>query len=325
LLTFSKGGTPVKETISTSELLESSTKLVLSGSNVKCELVVPDGLWHIEADKGQLNQVISNLIINSDQAMPKGGNIKIRAENINVAEKDLLPLQKGSYVKITVEDYGTGISQEHLQRIFDPYFTTKQKGSGLGLATAYSIVKRHDGHITVESETGVGTTFHIYLPASQKELPKEPVTKQANGLDNKHLEKKDIGKPAASKGRILIMDDEDTIRTLLCKRLRILKYEVEAVGEGSEAIRLYKSASGAGKPFDLVIMDLTVPGGMGGKETIKKLLEINPDVKAIVSSGYANNPIMTNHKKYGFRGVLAKPYGIHELDETIQKVITMTK
>jgi CheY-like chemotaxis protein len=257
--------------------------------------------------------------------MPEGGNIKIRAENINVVEKDSLPLLEGSYVKITVEDHGTGISQEHLQRIFDPYFTTKQDGSGLGLATAYSIVKRHDGHITVESETGFGTTFHIYLPASQKEIPKEPVTRKVDELDNKHLEKKNAGKPAASKGRILVMDDEYTIRNILCKHLSVLKYEAEAVGEGSEVIRLYKDASKAGNPFDAVIMDLTVPGGMGGKETIKKLLEIDPAVKAIVSSGYANDPIMVNHLKYGFKGALVKPHEIHELDETLQKVIALIK
>jgi PAS/PAC sensor hybrid histidine kinase (EC 2.7.3.-) len=166
LLTFSKGGTPVKETVSITELFESATKVVLSGSNVRHELIIPEGLWHIEADRGLLSQVISNIIINADQAMPEGGNIKILAENINGVEKDSLPLQEGRYIKITVEDLGTGIAQEHLQRVFDPYFTTKQEGNGLGLANAYSIVKRHDGHITVESEIGIGTTFHIYLPAS---------------------------------------------------------------------------------------------------------------------------------------------------------------
>ena len=325
LLTFSKGGTPVKTTISISELLESATKLALSGSNVRHELIIPEGLWHIEADRGQLNQVISNLIINADHAMPEGGNIKIRAENINVIEKDLLPLLEGRYIKIAIEDHGTGISQKHQQRIFDPYFTTKQKGSGLGLATSYSIVKKHDGHITVESETGVGTTFYIYLPATQKELPKEPVTRKADGLDNEPLKNNDTGEPAASKGRVLVMDDEHTIRTLLYERLRILKYEVETVAEGSELIRLYEDARKAGNPFDAVIMDLTIPGGMGGKDAIKKLLEIDPEVKAIVSSGYANDPTMANYLKCGFKGVLVKPHEIHELDETLQKVITMRK
>jgi two-component system cell cycle sensor histidine kinase/response regulator CckA len=321
LLTFSKGRTTVKTTISISELLESSAKLPLSGSNVKCELVVPEGLWNIEADKGQLNQVISNLIINADQAMPKGGDIKIRAENINLDEKNSLPLQEGRYVKITVKDHGTGILQEHLQKVFDPYFTTKKKGNGLGLATAYSIIKKHGGYITVESEVGACTTFHIYFPASKKELPKESVTGKVGEPANKHREKMDAEKPAAIKGRILVMDDEYAIRTILCKHIRFLNYEVEAAGEGSEAISLYKNASGTGKPFDAVIMDLTIPGGMGGEETIKKLFEIDPDVRAIVSSGYANNPILANYMEYGFKGVLAKPHEIHELDEGLQKVL----
>ncbi len=324
LLTFSKGGDPVKEIISVSELITDSTKLALSGSSVKCKLLIQEGLWQIEADNGQLDQVISNLIINADHAMQEGGIIKIRAENINVVENDLLPLQEGRYIKIAVEDNGTGISQEHLQRIFDPYFTTKQEGSGLGLATAYSIVKKHGGHITVDSEIGVGTTFHIHLPASQMEISKEPANINAYRPDNKHLEKMDAWKPATSKGRILIVDDEITIRTVLCKLLRNLDYEVDSVEEGSEAIRSYKIANRSGKPFDAVILDLTIPGGIGGKATIEKLLEIDPEVKAIVSSGYANDPVMTDHIKYGFKSVLAKPHEICQLDETLQNIIAQT-
>ena len=321
LLTFAKGGTPIKKTISVSEIIVDATKLALSGSNVRCTFGISDDIWQIEADKGQLNQVISNLVINSTHAMPKGGNIKIWTENINVVENDSLPLKEGRYVRIMIEDHGTGISEKYLQKIFDPYFTTKQKGSGLGLASAYSIVMKHDGHIAVKSEIGVGTTFCIYLPASVKAFPKESFMREEEGFDNKHLEKEDEGKPAVSKGRILVMDDEHIIRTMLSEHLRGLKYEVEAVEEGSDAIRSYMSAIEAGNPFDAVVMDLTVPGGMGGKETIKKLLEIDPEVKAIVSSGYANNPIMAGFKKYGFCGVLAKPYEIRMLDEKLQKVI----
>ncbi len=321
LLTFSKGGAPIKKTISVSELIVDSTKLALSGSNVRCKFGISDDIWQIEADKGQLNQVISNLVINADYAMPEGGEIKVWAENIDFVEKDSLPLREGRYVRITIEDHGTGISEKHLQKIFDPYFTTKQKGSGLGLASTYSIVKKHDGYITVESEIGVGTTFYIYLPASVKAIPKESFMREEEGFDNKHLEKENAGKPAVSKGRILIMDDEHIIRTILSEHLRGLKYEVEAVEEGSDAIRFYMSAIEAGNPFDAIVMDLTVPGGMGGKETIKKLLEIDPEVKAIVSSGYANDPIMAGFKKYGFCGVLSKPYEIRKLDETLQKVI----
>lgn len=184
LLTFSKGGSPAKETLSMSELLESSVQPALRSSNVNYELIIPEGLWFIEADREQLKQVINNLIINAEQAMPDGGSIKIRAENITIVKSGSLPLPEGRYIKMAVEDHGTGISQEHLQKVFDPYFTTRQKGSGLELAIAYSIAKKHDGDITVESETGVGTTFHIYLPASQKEIPKDPVTRKDYGLDS---------------------------------------------------------------------------------------------------------------------------------------------
>ena len=212
------------------------------------------------------------------------------------------------------------ILQEHLQKIFDPYFTTKLKGSGLGLATAYSIVKKHGGHITVDSEIGAGTTFHIYLPASQMEISKEP----ANINANIHLEKMDAGKPSTSKGRILIMDGEHTIRTVLCKLLRNLDYEVDSVEEDLEAIRSHKNANRSGIPFDAVILDLTIPGGIGGKATIEKLLEIDPEVKAIVSSGYANDPVMADHMKYDFKSVLAKPHEICDLNETLQKIITQS-
>jgi len=321
LLTFSKGGVPVKKAVFLPDIITNSTKLALSGSNVKCEFDMPEDLLLIEADKGQLNQVFSNLVINAVQAMPEGGVIKICAENISVADRDLLPLQKGRYVEVRVEDHGIGVSQEYLQKIFDPYFTTKQKGNGLGLATTFSIIKKHDGHITVESEMGVGTIFRVYLPASNKEIREISVpggVKRAGTVSN---DKKNEEEPNISKGKVLLMDDEHVIRVALDKHLKHLNYEVEAVEEGSEAIGLYKRALGSDKPFDSVIIDLTISGGMGGKEVIERLLEIDPEVIAIVMSGYANDPIMANYKKYGFRGVLAKPHEIHELDEALQKVI----
>ncbi|MBZ0110174.1 MAG: PAS domain S-box protein [Candidatus Scalindua rubra] len=324
LLTFSKGGEPVKRTVSISELIKSSVTLALSGSNVKCELCIPDNLWMVDADKGQLSQIFSNIIINAYQAMPEGGTVRVCAENINVTEKDHLPLKKEKYLKITVNDNGTGITQEHLQKIFDPFFTTKQKGSGLGLAITYSIIKKHGGNITVESEIGVGTTFSIYLPASQNEIPKEFALKEMDGFDIKSIEEQAEEKNIASKGKVLLMDDDYAIRTVLCKQLGNLKYDVEAVEEGSEVIRLYKNASEAGKPFDAVIMDLTISGGMGGKDAVKRLLKIAPDAKVIVVSGYANDPIMANYKEYGFKSVLAKPHEIYELDEALQRVIAET-
>ncbi len=267
LLTFSSGGAPIKETISISELIKDSVGFALRGSNVKCEFSFPDGLLAVEVDEGQISQVINNLIINADQAMPHGGTIKMRAENVTVGAKGALPLQEGKYIKTCVADQGIGIAQEHLDKIFDPFFTTKQEGSGLGLTTSYSIVTNHDGYISVESELGVRTTFHIYLPATSKEIQiKEDVEE----------------KPLAGKGKILIMDDEEDIRESLSQILTHFGYEAQFAEDGAAAIKLYKQAQKSGQPFDAVIMDLTVPGGIGGKEAIRKLLEIDPEVKAIV-------------------------------------------
>ncbi len=261
----------------------------------------------MDADEGQISQVINNIIINADQAMPEGGTIWINMENTELDRKNNLPLQKGRYVKISVKDQGIGISNEHIHKIFDPYFTTKQMGSGLGLATCYSIIINHDGIITVDvAKQGKGATFNIYLPASSKAV---------SAL------KKELVKPDTGKGRILVMDDESIIREVSCGMLQSIGYECELASDGAEAIELYKKAGNTGKPFDAVIMDLTIPGGMGGKETVEKLLEIDPDVKAIVSSGYSNDPVMAEFKKYGFKNAVAKPYRILELGKVLNKVI----
>ena len=310
LLTFSKGGVPIKKTTSIAELIKDSAGFALRGSNVKCEFFIPDDIWQVEVDKGQMNRVINNLIINADQAMPEGGIIKVRAENMTVGSacvEHVIPLKDGEYVKIEIEDEGVGIPKEHRSKIFDPYFSTKQKGSGLGLATTYSIIQKHNGYITVESELGVRTTFYIYLPVSQKEI----------------LEKKDTDKqPIAGEGKILLMDDEEMVRDVAGRMLEHLGYEVEFAKDGAEAIELYKKAKESGQPFDGVIMDLTIPGGMGGKEAIEKLIEIDPNVKAIVSSGYSTDPIMANFKQYGFSGVVTKPYKVKDLGEILNKAIT---
>ncbi|MEA3415955.1 MAG: response regulator [Thermodesulfobacteriota bacterium] len=307
LLTFSRGGAPIKKTAFISKLLEDTTLFALTGSNVRCEFSIPSDLWPVEADEGQISQVINNLIINADHAMPGGGIIKVSAENTAVDVKQGLPLKEGNYIKISIEDQGVGIPEEHLQKIFDPYFTSKQKGSGLGLATAYSIVKKHDGYVQVESELGKGTTFNIYLPASSKEIliEKEPGERIHTG-----------------KGKILVMDDQEVIREVAGEMIEVLGYEVEFAKDGAEAIELHKKAKKSAQPFDAIIMDLTIPGGMGGKETIQKLIEIDPETKAIVSSGYSNDPIMADYRKYGFCGVIAKPYKIKELGEILYKVIT---
>ena len=319
LLTFSKGGEPIKSVFPASELIKESVNFALSGSNVGCRFDLPEDLWPIEVDRGQMNQVFSNLLINADHAMPKGGTINIKAENINIEVKDSLPLQAGSYVKIAIGDQGTGISEEDLQKIFDPYFTTKQKGSGLGLSIIYSIIKKHGGFISVESKIGVGTTFHVYLPASQKEILKEPDKIKNEGACPALVEGKEA--PITFKGKILIMDDEDIFRAVTGEHLKLLKYEVEGAGNGTDAIEMYKEAMDSDNPFDAVILDLTVRDGMGGKEALMALLAIDPSVAAVVTSGYSNDKVMANFKEYGFKGVVNKPYEIYELDEALQKVI----
>ena len=307
LLTFSKGGAPIKKTVSIWELLKDSVSFALRGSNVSCEFFLPDDLWPVELDEGQISQVINNLVINANQAMPEGGIIEVKAEKIYLEEKGAVPLKAGKYIRITIKDKGIGIAEEHLPKIFDPYFTTKQKGSGLGLTSAYSIIKNHDGYISVESKPGEGTSFYIYLPASEKEISERKPQEE---------------KPLFGQGRILVMDDEEIVRNVAGEMLKSIGYKVEFARDGAEAIEMYKNAKESGNAFDAVIMDLTIPAGMGGKEAIKKLLEIDPEAKAIVSSGYSNDPVMSDFRRYGFMGVVAKPYETKELGEVIYKTIT---
>ena len=305
LLTFSKGGAPVKKTASIEQIVMDSASFVLRGSNVRCEFAIPPSVWPVEADEGQMNQVINNLIINSDQAMPEGGIIRVRIENHIVGPNDGLAVKEGRYVKISIDDHGIGIPEEHLQKIFDPYFSTKQKGSGLGLATVYSIINSHDGHIKVESKVGVGTTFHIYIPASENLPPAETLQ---------------IETPKGGSGKILVMDDEEVIREVASEILGHLGYSVVVCCDGIETIEEYQKAKEKGEPFAAVIMDLTVPGGMGGKETMKRLLEIDSEVVGIVSSGYCNDPILAHYREYGFSGVVAKPYNMEELGKALQEL-----
>ena len=308
LLTFSKGGVPILKIAIIGHLLEESASFALHGSNVRCEFSIPDSLWPVEIDEGQINQVINNLVINSQQAMPGGGTVRISAENITMGAESNLPLEQGSYIKVSVEDQGIGISEEHIQKIFDPFFTTKQEGNGLGLATSYSIIEKHKGYITVESRIGVGTTFHIYLPA----LAEEVLIKEEKGQE----------KPIIGEGKILVMDDEKHVRDISAEMLSSLGYEVITSIDGAEAIEIYRQAMGPGKPFDAVILDLTIPGGIGGKKTIQKLREIDPEVKGIVSSGYHNDPVMAHFREHGFRSFITKPYRLRELSEVLYEVLT---
>lgn len=313
LITFSKGGAPVKKISYISNLIEKATYFALSGSNVGCEFIMPDDLWPVEIDEGQIRHVINNVVINAVQAMPQGGTIEVCTENFMInADKgsEMLSLQDGTYVKISFRDQGVGISDKDLPLIFDPYYSSKergtQKGMGLGLATSYSIIKQHNGEITAESKLGVGTTINIYLPASEIKVPVK-----------KKLEEKAL----TGKGKILVMDDEEMIRKMLSQMVSRLGYEAAFSKEGAETIEIYKKAKESGEPFDAVLLDLTVRGGMGGKDAIEKLIEIDPEVKAVVSSGHSDDPVMTDFRAYGFKGAMNKPFGKNELSKMLNKVI----
>ncbi len=306
LLVFSKGGAPIKKTASISEVLKDSTVFALRGSKVKCEFSIDEDLWPVRVDLGQFSQVIHNLALNAVQAMPQGGSIRLDAHNADLKEQSGSPLKAGRYAMITIQDEGLGIPREHLDKVFDPYFTTKHKGSGLGLTMTYSTIHAHDGHIEVDSEMGKGTTFRIYMPASNEELEESE--------DRETQLKK-------GSGKILVMDDDEAIREVTEKILMELGYEVGSAADGAETIALYQNAAKSGTPFNAVIMDLTIPGGMGGKEAIQQLLQIDPKVTAIVSSGYSNDPIMSEYEKYGFRGVATKPYRIEKLSWVLHDVL----
>ena len=309
LLTFSKGGAPIKKVVSIIGLIRDSAGFAMRGANVGCEFSLPADLWQVEVDEGQISQVINNLVINAVQAMPEGGLVHVSAENVSVEDPKLQLIKEGEYVKITVKDEGVGIPKEHISRIFEPYFTTKQTGSGLGLATTYSIIRGHDGLIEVESNVGAGTAFYIYIPA---------VAGKVGGQDN--VEKSRL--PETGSGKVLLMDDEEIIRETAGDMLKYMGYDVAFARDGNEAIHVYKKALGSDCPFAAVIMDLTIPGGMGGKEAIQKLLEIDPGVRAIVSSGYSSDPIMANHRQYGFAGVVAKPYKTKDLGAALKKIVS---
>ncbi|MBA4371789.1 MAG: hypothetical protein C0402_02880 [Thermodesulfovibrio sp.] len=306
LLTFSVGGEPIKKTVLINNLISESALFSLRGAPVKCTFSIPDDLLPVEVDEGQINQVINNLVINAVQASPAGGTIHITAKNVFPDRTSELSLNSGQYVRIDVQDSGMGILKEHLTRIFDPFFSTKQHGSGLGLATAYSIVKKHGGLITVESELAAGATFHVYLPVSDKELSVTSI---------------EDGQLLHGKGNILVMDDEEIIRDVAGEMLKEMGYDVEVACDGMQAIEAFTLARKSGMPFGVVILDITVPGGLGGQQTLERLIEIDPHVRAIVSSGYSHDPIMSDYRKYGFKGVAAKPYRIKELGDTIAAVM----
>jgi PAS domain S-box-containing protein len=307
LLAFAKGGAPIKTTASVYDLIKDAADLPLRGSNVDMELDVSRDVWPIDVDAGQIGQVIGNIVLNAQQAMPEGGTIEVEAQNTFISAQDPIAAPPGRYVRISITDHGPGIPPENLRRIFDLYFTTKPKGSGLGLATAFVILNNHGGAITVDSKPEEGTTFHLVLPASQGEIT-------ATTMSERPL--------LSGQGRILLMDDEEAIRDLAGDLLNMLGYDVEVARDGQECLDIFCEAIESHQPFDAVILDLTIPGGMGGSATVKRLKEIDPGVKAIVSSGYSDDPVMANYNECGFSGVIPKPYDMVEVGRVLAMVIS---
>ncbi len=318
LITFSKGGQPTKKPTDVVNVIENTAAFSLSGSNIRCEWGPSNGIWSASIDPQQIGQAIHNLMINAAESMPSGGTVFISFENTIVDSPNSL-LAPGRYVDIAIQDQGVGIPAEHIEKIFDPYFSTKAKGAvkgtGLGLSISHSIISNHGGEITVCSRVGVGTTFHVLLPASEAPAGRgRPVKAEEN-----HGQP---GRPVLGQGRILVMDDEAMIRELTGNMLDYLGYDADFAEEGQCAVSKYRAALEASSPYDAVILDLTIKGGMGGQETIERLKAIDPSVKAIVSSGYSDNPVIANYKQYGFCEVVAKPYEMVEFSRTLDRVVS---
>jgi len=311
LLTFSKGGAPVLKTTSIGDLVTETAKFMLTGSETTFEIDMDEDLWHSDVDRGQISQVIENLVVNSKEAMPGRGVIRIQMNNTEPEHgdyPDIAGITAGKYIKILIRDEGAGIPEKYIGRIFDPYFTTKQNGSGLGLAVTYSIIKKHGGYISVQSEAGRGTVFTILLPASRK----QPLT-VINGEEKSQPEK--------GTGRILIMDDNRGIRRIASHMLDNLGYTSETARDGEEAVEKYREAHEAGDPHDVVILDLTVPGGTGGVDAVKSIQRINPSARCIISSGYTNDPIVSEYGKYGFCSVITKPYNAGKMSCVLKEAM----
>ncbi|NDY41510.1 PAS domain S-box protein [Dissulfurirhabdus thermomarina] len=305
LLTFSRGGAPVKRVLRLEPLVREAAGFALRGTAAACDFHFPEDLHPVLADEGQLGQVVQNLVLNAAQAMPEGGRIEIRAANLDLADP-APPLRPGAHVRLAVLDRGPGIPRDHLPKVFDPYFSTKQLGSGLGLAVCYSIVRNHGGIITAGARPGGGTAVEVTLPAhpGAAEPPEAPPDA-----------------PVPGTGRILVMDDDAMVRDVAVQLLTALGYEARGVGDGDGALEAWQAAAEAGTPFDAAILDLTVPGGMGGRETAARLLERHPGARLLVSSGYADDPVMARYRDHGFRAVVKKPYDLRELSATLRRVL----
>jgi two-component system cell cycle sensor histidine kinase/response regulator CckA len=305
LLTFSKGGAPLKRVSVISDLLAQAAEFSLYGSNLRADIDIPSDLWKSEVDCGQIEQVVNALMINAREAMPHGGTVRISARNVELTEAAGAILPPGRYIKTTISDRGSGVPDELATKIFDPYFTTKPMGSGLGLSISYSIVKKHGGMLHLEASSSEGATFVFYLPATDA-----------------HVEEKESA-PFPTRRfhdqRVLVMDDEAAIRELTSQLLTTLGYEVTAVPDGHEAVKTYERALRRGEHFQAVILDATIRGGMGGLATIARLRSLDPDVNAIICSGYSDQAALSEFLNYGFRGALPKPFTRRELAEALQR------
>ncbi len=306
LLTFARGGTPVLQPVSVGVLVREAVSFALAGSNVGSQLVVPDDLWPVEVDEAQIGRVLHNLVLNAEEAMPDGGTVLVRVSNRPMGPGNDHQLREGRYVRISVRDHGQGIDPQVLPRIFEPYFTTKTHGSGLGLSVCYSIVNSHQGALVVEAEPGKGSCFFVYLPAGDLFVEEVPTA---------------LPTLVGGTGRVLVVDDEEMVLSVAAAMLEHLGYEPVTVSDGVAAIERYGRDADAGKPFDAVIMDLTIPGGIGGQEAVQWLLSIDPDLRCIVSSGYSDDPIMADFRRWGFRGVMRKPYRMEELARALEAVL----
>jgi PAS domain S-box-containing protein len=307
LLTFASGGTPIKTVLSVRNLARDMVELGVSGQNVTYELDLPESLAAVEADGGQIAQVVNNLVLNSVQAMPNGGRLFVSGRNVRIGAGNALPLEPGAYVQLTVRDEGVGIPPQALSRIFDPYFTTRPEGNGLGLTIAYSIVRKHGGHIAATSSPGQGASVDVYLPATDLQpLPEDDGT---------------MADDQAGAGRVLVMDDDAMVRKVAGTILRHLGYEVDLASDGEEAVAMYAEARASAQPFAVVVLDLTVRGGLGGRETVAQLRALDPEVRALACSGYSNDPVMANCEEYGFCGVVVKPYQTKELGDAVSRVL----
>jgi len=315
LLTYSRGGSPQRKTASIANVIRDAVNISLSGKNIDCRFELPEGLWSAQIDESQMHQVVHSLVTNAAEAMPQGGTIEIGAQNVNLTADQIQPLKAGHYIKWFVRDRGVGISQEHMKKLFDPYFTTKQmgsvKGMGLGLAICYSIVKSHEGMMVVDSTPGSGTTFTVYIPASngEKNDKKPAAAKEAE---------------VAPKRNVLLVDDEQILLDVTGSMLQHIGYNVVTAKNHGDAMEHYQRAKEEGNPFSLIIMDLTMRGDEGGEIAIGRWKNAHPEVKAVISSGYMNDPVIEEYWKYGFVGAMVKPYSLMELKSSLEKILAGT-